>query len=130
MQTKINLPSAARSWSWFNPLGRQPGGWAFILNRITALGLTLYLYMHLIILFQLSQGTEAWDAFLKLAHSPVFKVGELLVVAAGIIHGLNGIRIVLTTFSVGVTRQKHLFYAVLILSAVTILIFALRMFAA
>ncbi len=130
MQTKVNLPSAARFWAWFNPLGRQPGGWAFILSRITALGLTLYLYIHLIILFQLSQGADAWDAFLKLAHSPLFKVGELLVVAAGIIHGLNGIRIVLTTFSIGVTRQKQLFYAAMLVSVVTILIFALRMFAA
>lgn len=130
MQTKVNLPNAARFWAWFNPLGRQTGGWAFILNRITALGLVLYLYMHLIILSQLTMGTDAWDAFLKLAHSPIFKVGELLVVAAGIIHGLNGIRIVLTTFSVGVTRQKALFYAAMGVSLVAILIFAVRMFTA
>jgi succinate dehydrogenase / fumarate reductase cytochrome b subunit len=129
MNTKVNLPSAARFWAWFNPLGRQTGGWAFILNRITALGLTLYLYMHLIVLSQLAVGSDAWDAFLKLAHSPVFKIGELLVVAAGIIHGLNGIRIVLTSFSIGITRQKLLFYTTMGVAAVIILIFAARMFA-
>ena len=123
MQTKVNLPSAARFWAWFNPLGRQSGGWAFILNRITALGLVLYLYMHLIVLSQLAIGPDAWEAFLNLAHSPVFKVGELLVIAAGIIHGLNGIRIVLTTFSIGVTRQKALFYAAMGISVVVILVF-------
>lgn len=130
MQTKVNLPSAARFWAWFNPLGRQSGGWAFILNRITALGLVLYLYVHLIVLSQLAIGPDAWEAFLNLAHSPVFKVGELLVIAAGIIHGLNGIRIVLTTFSIGVTRQKALFYAAMGISVVVILVFALRMFTA
>ena len=130
MQSKVNLPSAARFWAWFNPLGRQSGGWAFILNRITALGLVLYLYMHLIVLSQLAIGPDAWEAFLNLAHSPVFKVGELLVIAAGIIHGLNGIRIVLTTFSIGVTRQKAMFYAAMGISVVVILIFALRMFTA
>jgi succinate dehydrogenase / fumarate reductase cytochrome b subunit len=129
MNTKVNLPSAARFWAWFNPLGRQTGGWAFILNRITALGLTLYLYMHLIVLSQLAVGSDAWDAFLKLAHSPVFKIGELLVVAAGIIHGLNGIRIVLTSFSIGITRQKLLFYTTMGVAVVIILIFAARMFA-
>jgi succinate dehydrogenase / fumarate reductase cytochrome b subunit len=130
MQTKVNLPSAARFWAWFNPLGRQTGSWAFILNRITALGLAFYLYMHLIVLSQLSQGSDAWEAFLILAHSPIFKVGELLVIAAGILHGLNGIRIVLTTLSIGVTHQKHLFYAALGVSILVILLFALRMFSA
>jgi len=28
-------------WRWFDPRGRKMGSWAFILNRITALGLTL-----------------------------------------------------------------------------------------
>lgn len=130
MQNKVNLPTAARFWAWFNPLGRQPGGWAFILNRITALGLVLYLYMHLIVLSQLAIGPEAWDSFLKLAHSTVFKLGETLVIAAGVMHGLNGIRIVLTTFSIGITRQKALFFAAMGISLIVILIFAVKMFAA
>lgn len=128
MQTKVNLPNAARFLAWFNPLGRQAGGWAFILNRITALGLVLYLFMHLIVLSQLAKGPQAWDAFLELAHSPVFKVGELLVIAAAIFHGVNGVRIVLTTFSMGVTRQEALFFIAMGLSFLTILIFAFRMF--
>lgn len=128
MQSKANLPSAVRFWAWFNPLGRKTGGWAFILNRITALGLAAYLYMHLMVLSQLARGSEAWDAFLKLAHSPLFKVGELLVIAAAIIHGSNGIRIVLTTFSIGITRQKALFYGAMGISTAAILIFAIRMF--
>jgi len=130
MQSKVNLPSPSRFWAWFNPLGRQAGGWAFILNRITALGLTLYLYLHLVILSQLTQGDAAWESFLKLAHSPIFKALELLVVAAGIIHALNGIRIVLTTFSIGTTNQKAMFYAAMVIAVVVIAVFAVRMFAA
>lgn len=128
MNSSDNQPSANKFWKWFLPFGRQMGGWAFILNRVTALGLTLYLFLHLIILGQLAKGEAAYDGFLTLIHHPVFIFGELLVVAAGIIHGLNGIRIILTSFGIGVAQQKQLFYALMALSAITILFFAVRMF--
>jgi succinate dehydrogenase / fumarate reductase cytochrome b subunit len=50
------------------------------------------------------------------------------VVAGGILHGLNGLRIVLTTFGVSVTRQKQLFFGLMTLAFIAILIFAVRMF--
>lgn len=123
-----NQPSPNNAWKWFNPFGRQTGGWAFILNRITALGLTLYLFLHLVILYQLSRGPEAYNGFLEMIHNPVFIFAELLVVAAGVIHGLNGIRIVLTSFGIGVTVQKQLFYGLMAVSVVVTLMFAFRMF--
>jgi succinate dehydrogenase / fumarate reductase cytochrome b subunit len=55
MENKSNQPSPSRFWMWFNPIGRETGGWAFILNRITALGLTFYLYLHLVVLGQLAK---------------------------------------------------------------------------
>jgi succinate dehydrogenase / fumarate reductase cytochrome b subunit len=123
-----NQPSANKLWKWFNPMGRQVGGWAFILNRLTALGLTLYLFLHLIVLGQLAQGEAAYQGFLDLIHSPVFVLAELLVVAAGIFHALNGLRIVFTSFGVGVTSQKQIFVGLLLLTIVATIIFGVRMF--
>ncbi len=100
------------------------------MNRITALGLTFYLYLHLIILAKLAQGPNAYDDFLAFIRNPIYTFGELLVVAAGILHGFNGIRIVLTTFGVSVTRQKQLFYALMFAALIIILIFGIRMFTA
>jgi succinate dehydrogenase / fumarate reductase cytochrome b subunit len=128
MEKQYNGPSPAKFWIWFNPAGHKTGGWAFILNRVTALGLTFYLSLHLVILGLLAKGPSGYDSFLKLARSPLFTFGELLVVAAGILHGLNGIRIILTTFGVGVTRQKQLFFGLLGISVIVILVFGLRMF--
>jgi succinate dehydrogenase / fumarate reductase cytochrome b subunit len=128
MDDTRNQPAAGKFWSWFNPLGRQTGGWAYILNRITALGLTFYLFLHLIVLRQLAQGPEAYAGFIALTENPIIKLGELAVVAAAIMHGLNGIRIILTTFGVGVTRQKQLFWGFMAISAVIILFFAARMY--
>jgi succinate dehydrogenase / fumarate reductase cytochrome b subunit len=116
--------------TWFDPRWRQPGTWAFILNRITALGLTFYLFLHLVVLGQLARGPEAYDNFLATIRSPVFVFGELLVVIAGLVHGFNGLRIILTSFGIGVSYQKQLFYWLMAVAALGSLIFAYRMFTA
>lgn len=125
-----NEPSPNKWWQWFDPRWRQVGSWAFILNRITALGLTFYLFIHLIVLGQLARGPEAYDGFIALAKNPVFLFGEWLVVAAGIIHGLNGIRIGLNSFGIGVPAQKQLFYGLMAVAAIASLVFLVRMFTA
>jgi succinate dehydrogenase / fumarate reductase cytochrome b subunit len=130
MEKQRNHPSPIKFWTWFNPIGRQTGGWAFILQRVTALGLTFYLFLHLAVLSLLAKGPEGYNQYLVLAHSPLVVVGELLVVAAGILHGLNGMRIALTTLGVSVTRQKQLFFGLMAVAVIAILIFGIRMFTA
>ena len=70
------------------------------------------------------------DSFLELAKHPVIIFGELLVVIAGIYHGLNGVRIGLTTFSDTSPYQKVIFYIFFIITVVGSLIFTVRMFTA
>lgn len=123
-----NHPAPRNLWRWFDPRNRQIGYWAFILNRITALGLTLYLTLHLVALSQLAQGAAAYNSFVALAKNPVFKVGEMLVIAAGIIHGLNGIRIALNSFGIGVRYQKQTFLVLMALALVAIAWFGFIMF--
>jgi len=128
MDITPNQPSARRFWSWFIPIRRDIGSWAFALNRITAIGLTIYLFLHLIILGKLAQGPGAYDQFLELTENPFIKFGEWLVVAAGILHGLNGIRIILISFGVGVTGQKQLFYGLMAIALLAILFFTARIY--
>jgi succinate dehydrogenase / fumarate reductase cytochrome b subunit len=123
-----NAPSPNRFWQWFDPRNRTLGSWAFILNRITALGLSLYLVMHLFMLSKLAAGPEDYNAFIELAKTPVIKIGEALVIAAGLIHGLNGIRITLTSFGIGVKYQKQMFFGLMALAAVLMVIFIYAMF--
>lgn len=128
MDVTRNEPSYRRFWSWFVPIRRSLGSWAFALNRITAIGLTIYLFLHLGVLGLLAQGPGAYDRFLELTENPFIKLGEWLVVAAAILHGLNGIRIVLTSFGVGVTRQRQLFVGFMALAALVILVFTAKMY--
>jgi succinate dehydrogenase / fumarate reductase, cytochrome b subunit len=124
----INSSSPTKFWRWFDPRNRQVGTWAFILNRVTALGLTLYLTLHLVALGQLAQGPAAYDSFIAFAKNPVFKVGEMLVIAAGLIHGLNGIRIAMNSFGWGIRIQKQAFIALMLLAIVGIIWFGTIMF--
>ncbi len=112
---------------WFDPRHRKLGTWAFILNRITALGLTLYLFMHLIVLGNLARGPEAYDSFIAFAKNPLFIFGEMLVIAAGLIHGLNGIRIALNSFGIGARYEKQIFLGLMLVAIAGIAIFAKSM---
>jgi succinate dehydrogenase / fumarate reductase, cytochrome b subunit len=121
------IPSANKFMQWFDPRGRSAGSWGFIINRITGLGLLLYLLLHLIVLYQLTQGAAAYDGFVTMMKNPVFILGELLVIAAGILHGINGIRIGLTSFGIAVRYQFLMLLIVTVLSVSGIVFFAFRM---
>lgn len=123
-----NEPNPSRFWLWFDPRGRSASSWAFILNRITGLGLTLYLMLHLVMLSQLATGPEAYDGFIELVKNPLFTAGELLVVAAGVMHGLNGIRIAFTGLGLGGVHHKKMLVAAGLLSLGAILMFGVKMF--
>ena len=114
---------------WFDPRGRAPGGWAFILNRLTALGLTFYLGLHLIVLGKLAQGPRAYDDFVAFSQSPWMKAAEVFLIAAVMFHGLNGLRLILHALGFGVRRQRAWAAVTAVLAGLASLWMALRIFA-
>jgi succinate dehydrogenase / fumarate reductase cytochrome b subunit len=112
---------------WVDPRGRRLGGWAFILNRVTGIGIVVYLYLHLGVLSLLARGPEAWDAFIAVALSPLFLFFDVVLLAGLLIHGLNGIRVTLTGFGLVLDAQKALFVALMILAAIVLLVGAIRL---
>jgi succinate dehydrogenase / fumarate reductase, cytochrome b subunit len=128
MTVDKNKPASGNLWKWFDPRGRDVGTWAFILNRITGLGLTFYLFLHLIVLSQLAKGAEGYNNFLELLHSPIVIAMELLVIIAGIYHGLNGLRIGFTSFGIAVPNQKAIFWSIIAITILVSVMFAIKMF--
>ena len=120
--------SPKQFWLWFDPRSKHLGALGFIMNRLAGIGLTLYLFMHLLALGQLALGSKAYDHFIALAHNPLLLAGEYLVVLGGMLHGLNGLRIAFTSLGNGAAYQKPLFYAMMSLALVVILYFGIRMF--
>jgi succinate dehydrogenase / fumarate reductase cytochrome b subunit len=122
-QTKVR-----RAGRWFDVRRRKLGMWAFALNRIACIGLVVYLYLHLVVLSTLSRGPGAWDAFISLVRQPSFLVLDVILLAGILIHGLNGLRVTLTGFDVGVKKQKALFSALMLVAVVALSAAALKIF--
>lgn len=123
-----NTPSPVHAPRWFDPRARQAGPWAFILNRLSALGLTFYLGLHLAVLKKLTQGAQAYDDFVAFSQSPLIKVGEIVLIAAVIFHGLNGLRLTLHAFSIGIRYQKKFFAIAVIATVLISAMFATHLF--
>jgi succinate dehydrogenase / fumarate reductase cytochrome b subunit len=124
----INRARPRKPWQWIDIRGRRAGMWAFALNRLTGIGLVIYLYLHFVMLSQLLQGRAAYDGFVALAHSPVVLTFDVVLFAGLIIHGLNGIRVALNGFGIGVRQQKAFFYGLMAIGAVLLAISAYVIF--
>ncbi len=112
--------------SFGDPRGRRLTGFAFIVNRVTGLGILLYLFLHLMVLSLLAQGPSAWDNFVSIAGSPVFVAFDIVLIFGLLYHGLNGIRVTLVGFGLIVDRQKALFVALMIFGAIALVVAAVR----
>ncbi|HEX9134545.1 MAG TPA: hypothetical protein VF844_19830 [Ktedonobacteraceae bacterium] len=124
----LEQPKVRRVGRWFDVRHRKLGMWAYALNRIAGIGLVVYLYLHLVILSTLSRGPGSWDSFVALARSPFFLSLDVILLAGILIHGLNGLRVALTGFDVGVKRQKALFSALMLVAVVALGVAALKIF--
>ena len=94
----LEQPKVRHAGRWFDVRHRKLGMWAYALNRITGIGLIVYLYLHLVVLSTLSRGPGAWNAFDSLARQPYFLLLDVILLAGILIHGLNGLRIAHTSF--------------------------------
>lgn len=114
--------------SWFDVRRRKVGSWAFALNRLTGLGLTLYLFLHLGIMTILLQGETVWNDFISVVRSPIFLFFDVVLFFGVIFHGLNGLRVALvgTGFSTG--KQRSLFWFLTVIGFVLLVAAAFLVF--
>ena len=105
----------------------------FVLHRITGIGLAIYLPMHIIVTSTRAFGPEAWKATMsKVAEGPIIHFLEWVLIMGIAIHGLNGLRLILTElglllgkpskpvypYKTSIDRQRILAGGVLVLSAI------------
>lgn len=114
--------------AWFNPRGRSISTIAFALNRLTAIGLTVYLFLHLAILSQLLRGPEGWNDFIALARTPWFLMLDVILLFGVVYHMFNGIRVALVGMGVANYRQKTLFYVLVGIALVLFVVGAILIF--
>jgi succinate dehydrogenase / fumarate reductase cytochrome b subunit len=72
--------------------GRE-GHWAFLLHRITGLGVVLFLAIHIIDTSFVYFAPHLYDDVINIYRSTLFGFGEIALVFCLFFHGVNGLRI-------------------------------------
>ncbi len=115
-------PGLRRPSRWLDLRGRHEGAWAYALNRLTAIGLVAYLYVHLGVLSLLAHGPSAWNSFLATSKAPFFTALDAVVLLGVLFHSLHGIRVALTGVGVAVRWHRLLFRSLMALAAILFLV--------
>ncbi|PYV27997.1 MAG: succinate dehydrogenase, cytochrome b556 subunit [Acidobacteria bacterium] len=97
----------------------KSGQWAWMLHRLTGLGVLLFLLIHIADIALVGWGPQVFDKFLVIYRAPFFRVGEVLLAGAVLYHALNGIRVTIIDFWPAATAvHRRLIYAVAVVFAV------------
>jgi succinate dehydrogenase cytochrome b556 subunit len=120
--TSDNVVSRRPLRSWFDLRRRGVGSWAFALNRLTGLGLTFYLFLHLGVLSILLRGDSAWNDFVTVAKSPFFLILDVILLFGLIFHGLNGIRVTMVGLGFITEKQRSLFWGLMVVGILLLFI--------
>jgi succinate dehydrogenase / fumarate reductase cytochrome b subunit len=106
--------------------GRE-GMWSWVLHRITGVAIYFFLLVHILDTSLVRVSPEAYNVVLNTYKTPLMGLGEIALVAAIGLHGLNGLRIILVDFwGWGTKHQKFMFDAVIVLWAILLLGFIPR----
>lgn len=92
--------------------GRE-GMWAWVLHRITGVAIYFFLLVHILDTSLVRLSPEAYNAVIGTYKTPIMGLGEIALVAAIGLHGLNGLRIILIDFwTWGAKHQRLMFWIV------------------
>lgn len=93
------------------------GQWAWLLQRVTGVGVLVFLIAHILDTALVLFGPELYNRFVQFYAQPAVRVGEVALAAAVLYHALNGIRITVLDFYPELSGwQREFFYGVLVVS--------------
>src|SRR5574340_394269 len=72
--------------------------YAWLLHRVTGLGVLLFVFAHVIDTALICWGPGAYNEAIGLYRSTGFRIGEIILFGAVLYHALNGIRITIIDF--------------------------------
>lgn len=101
---------------------RETGTLAYVLHRVTGLLLTLYLFLHIGAMSLARLQGQGFEELMATFRQPAFLLIDWFVILGVLIHGLNGIRLVLFDLGLGLRHQRALFWGLMAVSGVVALI--------
>jgi succinate dehydrogenase / fumarate reductase cytochrome b subunit len=106
-------------------LWKSIGMWAWVLSRISGLVLLAYLFVRLwVISRDRSGGPAGLDNLFGTFDTPFLVFLGLMIVTALMYHALNGVRLVLVDFGVGIRQHKAVFWVCMVAAAAALSLFA------
>lgn len=92
--------------------GRE-GQVAWMLHRLTGVGVFVFLALHIIDIFLMSFGSDVFNALLFFYHQFLFKLSIVFGLYPGVLyHGLNGIRVVAIDFWPDLGKKQAMLWRV------------------
>lgn len=85
----------------------HPGYVAWILHRVTGLGLAIYLFMHIWVIHHISQGRQAFNEVMSVVQAPLFHFLEVGLLACVLFHAINGVRVVMIDYAGAADKGPH-----------------------
>ena len=106
-------------------LWKGVGMWAWILFRVSGLVLAAYLFVHIWVISQgRAGGADRLDSLFEFFDKPFLVFLDSVLVAAVLYHALNGVRVILMDFGVGIRQHKLIFWICMIVAAAAVWVFA------
>jgi len=97
------------------------GSWSYLFHRLSGAALIVYLCMHIWVMHYLQDGAAAYDGLMRFMDNPLFRLGEVALLAAILFHSLNGVRLVFMDAMVGMRGYRLTFWLVFFLAAAAVL---------
>lgn len=110
--TKAYKPKVPYRW--------HPGFIAWLLHRLTGLGLAAYILLHLYVLQNLARGPAQFDSLMSAFSNPIFKLMEIALLGVVAYHTINGLRIVFLDYGPMAEREhfkKYIYGTFLVIAA-------------
>ena len=107
----------------------HPAYWAFLMHRLSGLGLAAFLPLHFWALGQALLGAAALDGFLQFADQGLFKFAEWGLVVLLALHMMGGVRLLLIEFGSASGLRKDWIAGAAGFAAAAGMAFALALFA-
>lgn len=105
----------------------HPAYWAFLMHRLSGLGLALFLPLHFWALGQALHGAAALDGFLRFADQGLFKFAEWGLVVLLALHMMGGVRLLMIEFGNASGLRKNWIAGAVGFAAATGMAFALSL---
>jgi succinate dehydrogenase / fumarate reductase, cytochrome b subunit len=99
-------------------LGRGLGMWAFWLHRLSGLVIALYMLVHISVVALVITSKASFDGAMVFLKNPIFIALEMGLIATILVHGLNGVRIVLFDLGYGLVQQKGIFVGLMVIGVI------------